>query len=460
MIFSSITFIFYFLPLVLILYYLSPRKYRNIVLFAMSLVFYFVGERKLTVIFVISIIFHYLWGLLLSKYPQKKYLVAGVLFDIALLTYFKYSNFFISNINQLFGIDIDLLSLTLPIGISFFTFQGMSYLVDVYRKDIEVQKSFINFGTYISFFPQLIAGPIVRYKDIEKDLTSRKENTEDFVLGIKRLIIGFAKKIIIADSFALLIKNLSAMVDKTILSTILEALSYTFQLYFDFSAYSDMAIGLGLFFGFHFLENFNYPLFASSITDFWRKWHISLSSWFKDYVYIPLGGSRVKKYRHIINILAVWLLTGFWHGANWNFILWGLYFGIILIIEKFFLLKHLTKHKIISFFYTFTVVVIGFVIFNHSDIKELFVFLANMFGLNGLPFSNAMTIYYLKSSIVLFILAFIFASPLVKNLSIKLKTKDYNLYFAINSVVLSLLLILSISYLLSASFSPFLYFRF
>lgn len=458
MVFSSISFIFYFLPIVLVVYYLTSRKYKNLVLLISSLAFYFIGEEKLIIVFISSIIFNYLWAFAIDKYHNKASLVVGVVFNLGLLAYFKYANFFIGNLNNIFNINIKLLNITLPIGISFFTFQGISYLIDVYRKDTEVQKSLISFATYISFFPQLIAGPIVRYTDVEDDLRNRQDNSDDFVLGIKRFVLGLAKKIIIADSLALFISSLNEMVTKTVLSHILEAIAYTFQLYFDFSAYSDMAIGLGLFFGFHFLENFNYPLFATSITDFWRKWHISLSSWFKDYLYIPLGGSRVKPMRHIFNIMVVWLLTGFWHGANYNFIIWGLYFGIILIIEKYFLLNHLKRHKVVGHIYTFIIVVFGFVIFNHSDLNELITFITNMLGLNGLAFSNSETIYYLESNLVLLIISFIFASPLLKNLYGRIKNYRWTYYLEYTGLII--IFILSISYLVSASFSPFLYFRF
>lgn len=460
MVFSSITFIFYFLPLCLAIYYLVPRSYRNLVLFIASLGFYFVGEGPLVLLFLFSIIFHYLWAKVIVKYHNKPSLVIGIGFDLLLLGYFKYFNFFLDNLNHLTGLGINVARITLPIGISFFTFQGMSYLIDVYRQDVEAADSLVGFGTYLALFPQLIAGPIVRYEDVAKDIKSRNENSADFVKGIKRFIIGFGKKVIIADSMAIVIETMAAMTSKTVVSYWLEALAITMQLYFDFSAYSDMAIGLGLFFGFHFLENFNYPLFATSITDFWRKWHISLSSWFKDYVYIPLGGSRVGKYRHLFNIMLVWMLTGFWHGADWNFVLWGLYFGIILIIEKYFLKPFLDKHHLMAWFYSFVVVVVGFVIFHYSDLNALGNFLASAFGFGGLTFINTETLYYLESYLVLMLIAFLGASPLLKKCATKLELKYPQLSFYGQWLLLAVIFILTLSYLLGASFSPFLYFRF
>ena len=458
MVFSSISFIFYFLPLVLGIYYLMAKRYRNAVLFLASLVFYFIGEGPLTIIFIISIIWHYLVGRLIEKYHKKSILIIGILFDIALLGYFKYANFVVDNLNLL-GLNIKLAKIILPIGISFFTFQGMSYLADVYSKSVKAADSLVDFGAYLALFPQLIAGPIVRYEDVANDLKNRQENSDDFVAGIRRFIIGLSKKTILADSLGFAAKTFAELSSRTILSSWLEALAITLQLYFDFSAYSDMAIGIGLLFGFHFLENFNYPLFATSITDFWRRWHISLGTWFKDYIYIPLGGSRVKPFRRVINIMAVWFLTGLWHGANWTFIFWGVYFGVILLLEKYFYLDKLKKHPFIGWVYTFIIVLMGFVIFNSDSLALAFDFIAGMWGIKGLALWDSQCLYYLKNFLVLLLVSFILAAPWLKDFfkqKIKASTfKDIIVYCS-----LAILFLLSLSYLVANSFSPFLYFRF
>ena len=374
---------------------------------------------------------------------------------------YKYSNFFIENINSITNANIPYLQIVLPLGISFFTFQNISYLIDVYRGKVEPQKNILKYGTYITLFPQLIAGPIVRYKDVDKELSNRKESFNDFANGVNRFVIGLAKKVLIANTIGKMCVILNQMASKTVLSHILEALGYTIQIYFDFSGYSDMAIGLALLFGFHFKENFNYPLIATSITDFWRRWHISLSSFFRDYVYIPLGGNRVSKIKWIRNILVVWILTGFWHGASWNFILWGLYCFIFLLLEKLFLSKYLKK-GVIAHIYTLIIVIISFVIFNMPDLSSIKEYLKSMLGLNGLQFINKETIYYLKNYITIIIISCIAATPVVNNVLAKAQNnkvlgKTVNILQPV--CILGILVICTAS-LLSNSFNPFIYFRF
>jgi len=459
MVFSSITFIYFFLPAILIAYYIVPKKHRNLVLLLFSLLFYFYGERN--IVLILSCLLNYTFGTIIGKTKDKKYLILGIITNIAILMYYKYSNFFISNINQILNSNIQYLNLILPLGISFFTFQNISYLIDVYKKDVPAQKNVLKYATYITLFPQLIAGPIVRYKDVDNEISNRKEDFENFSNGVIRFIIGLSKKVLIANTIGEMASILNQMVTKTVLSHILEAIGYTVQIYFDFSGYSDMAIGLGLMFGFHFKENFNYPLIAKNITDFWRRWHISLTSFFRDYIYIPLGGNRVSKVKWIRNILVVWALTGFWHGASWNFIVWGLYFFVFLILEKLFLHKVL-KNSFISHIYTLSIVLISFVIFNMPDLNSIVIFLKNMTGFGNLSFINAETIYYLKNYLILLVIAFLSATPILKNLTIKIKEK-WNLDFVVNTLqivsIFSLLIITTAS-LLSSSFNPFIYFRF
>lgn len=355
MIFSSLTFLFVFLPFVLLIYYISKDKYRNYILLLVSLLFYSWGEPKFIILMLISILFNYYFAIFIDKYREnnkvtKAILIGSLIFNIGLLFFFKYFNFFINNFNSLFSSNISIMKIILPIGISFYTFQILSYVVDVYKDDVKVQKNICYLGAYISFFPQLIAGPIVRYCDIEKQLNNRIVNFDKVVVGIRRFIIGLGKKVIIANNVAIIadtIFNSNNLGNYGIGILIIGTLAYTIQIYFDFSGYSDMAIGLGKLFCFDFLENFNYPYIATSITDFWRRWHISLSSWFRDYVYIPLGGNRVSKLKFLRNIFVVWMLTGLWHGASWNYVIWGIYFGIILMFEKLVYGKFLKKIPIV-----------------------------------------------------------------------------------------------------------------
>lgn len=349
MLFSSITFLYYFLPILLGIYFIVPSKYKNGILLLFSLFFYFYGEPQYIWVLLLSCLINYYAGKWIGKNNKSKQakwiLIGSIVLDVSLLFYFKYTNFMIQNINSLFSTHISLFSVVMPIGISFFTFQTMSYVIDVYQGKVEYNKSFLNFATYVTLFPQLVAGPIVRYSTIEQELKERTHSYELFAKGVNRFVIGLSKKILLANLLGEMCEQLGSLPTQTILSNWMEAIGYSFQIYFDFSGYSDMAIGLGLLFGFHFLENFNYPFIASSITDFWRRWHISLSSWLRDYVYIPLGGNRVTKIKWIRNIIIVWFLTGFWHGAAWNFIVWGLYFAVLLLLEKLFLHSFLKNIK-------------------------------------------------------------------------------------------------------------------
>jgi len=399
----------------------------------------------------------------LEKHRKKSILVSLLAIHIGALGLFKYSDFTINNINQIFGSKIPLLKLALPIGISFYTFQIISYVVDVYRGKVKAQKSFLKLATYVSLFPQLIAGPIVRYETIEKELDSRTSNFENFAYGVRRFVIGLGKKVLIANMLGELCDVFSTTNEKSILFYWIFAISYSLQIYFDFSAYSDMAIGLGRMFGFHFLENFNYPYISKSITEFWRRWHMSLSSWFRDYVYIPLGGNRKETIILVRNIFIVWALTGIWHGANWTFVIWGLMFGIMLIIEKLFLTKHLEKMpSILQRIYVLFTVMISFIIFNANSIGEAWNNIIGLFGANGESLINASTIYYLKSYLVVLVIAIIGSTPLLKNIIEKLKTKTNanKIINLLEPIAMASILIIVTAYLVDNSYNPFLYFRF
>lgn len=458
MIFSSIYFIYYFLIIFLILYFITPKKFKNYTLLLGSLFFYFYGDSKYIVLLLISSLVNYILGRLISKKNKKLFLIIGLIFNFGLLFYFKYFNFFLSNINSLFKTNINLFSIVLPLGISFYTFKNASYLIDVYKNRVNSEKNFINYFTYIAMFPSLIQGPIVRYKDI--DLKDKKISFDNFAMGVERFIIGLSKKVILADTLAKLVTSLTNMEVQTVVSLWVKATSDIVKLYLDFSGYTDMAIGLGLMIGIKIMENFDYPLSTYSITSFWRKWHISLSSWFKDYIYIPLGGNRKGKFRKYFNIFVVWFLTGLWHGASWNFILWGLYFGTILVIEKRFFLKFFEKHKIIGNIVTNILVVIGFVFFyNEKNILDIFI---KMFTGKGISFTNVSTNYYLLNYLVLLIISFIACTPLLKNIINKCKNnKNLNIVISIvEPIVLIGLLVLSTAFIVDASSNSFLYFRF
>ena len=419
MIFSSIPFLFFFLPCVFIGYYCVPDRYKNAILLVFSLLFYAWGEPKYILLMVTTIIIGYVFGLAIEKNRNKRigkwYCVFAVSIFLLNLGFFKYADFFIDNIMNLTGVSLSLLHLALPIGISFYTFQIISYIVDVYRGE-KAMSNIIDLGAYIAMFPQLIAGPIVRYQTIHDQLHNRIHSMSLFAQGVQRFIIGLSKKILLANQFGIFVETFKQTQDGSVLYMWMYVIAIALQIYFDFSGYSDMAIGLGKMFGFHFLENFNYPFIANSITDFWRRWHISLGTWFKDYVYIPLGGNRVSVVRQLLNILIVWFLTGFWHGAAWNFILWGLYFGILLVIEKFWLAKRLKNHPLISHIYVLVFVSISFVIFDASSLESIFNQLKALFGLRDLPLVSMEALYYLKSYGVLFVVGLVAATPLFTSL--------------------------------------------
>lgn len=458
MVFSSITFLFYFLPLVLFSYFLSPSKLKNLTLLIFSLIFYTFGEPKYIFIMIFSTIVDYIHALIIDKYRNtlnaKIAFISSIVINLSLLVFFKYSNFFISIINSIFSANLDLLNLTLPIGISFYTFQTMSYTIDVYKNEAKPQKNILNLATFITLFPQLVAGPIVRYVDIAKQLDTRNSDIDKIYNGIYRFIIGLSKKILLANNLGIIWSSIkiSQYRELSILTSWLGIICFSLQIYFDFSGYSDMAIGLGKIFGFDFLENFNFPYISKSITEFWRRWHISLGLWFRDYVYIPLGGNKVSKLKWFRNIFIVWFLTGLWHGASFNFILWGLYFGFILILEKLFILNIL--NKLPDFFkhtYTLLLVIIGFVFFEIENLKDIFNYFNAMFNLNN-EFIDSTFIYYLTPNITLIIISIISSTPLIKNIL------DKNIYIRFIFIILGF--ILSVSFLVDSSFNPFLYFRF
>ena len=466
MLFSSIPFLYYFLPSVLILYFIAPKKFKNTVLMLSSLVFYGWGEPKYVILMIASIIIGYFSGILIEAFSQKNlskvFLGVSVAVNLGFLAYFKYADFFIENFNTVTGLSISLLRIALPIGISFYTFQILSYTIDVYRNDVPAQKNIINLATYITMFPQLIAGPIVRYSDIAKQLEERTHSFENFSKGIRRFVLGLGKKILIANTLGELCDIFKDSNDKSVLFYWLYAVAFGLHVYFDFSGYSDMAIGLGRIFGFRFSENFNYPYISKSATEFWRRWHMSLGTWFRDYVYIPLGGNRVSKPIWFFNIFVVWFLTGFWHGAAWNFIIWGLFFAVLLIVEKLVLLKYLNKRKVLSRVYTLVAVGISFVIFNATDMKEAFSYIGGMFGVGEISLVSTEFFYYLKNFAVTLVIGVIGATPIVKRSVEKIfqNSKISKIIWILEPVGLVALLAVMTAYLVDGSFNPFLYFRF
>ena len=463
MLFTSISFLYYFLPTIIILYFITPKKYRNYILLIFSIIFYMYGEPKYVILMLVEILVAYFGALLIDKYKSKEIFLITIIIHIGLLCVFKYTDLFIGTINSIFKTNISFLNITLPIGISFYTFQILSYVIDVYRGKVKVQKNILKLATYVSLFPQLIAGPIVRYETICDELDNRDETIEKFSLGVRRFIIGLAKKVLIANMLGELCTKFSLVDERSVLFYWIFAISYMLQVYFDFSAYSDMAIGLGKMFGFTFLENFNYPFISKSITEFWRRWHISLSSWFKDYVYIPLGGSRKGTLKLVRNILIVWFLTGIWHGAAYNFIIWGLFIGVFLVIEKLWLSKYISKlPKFLRNIYVLFIIMISFIMFNAGSINEAFFNIKGLFGLNKEVFINNYTIYYLKSYLIVLIIAIFGATPLFKNIIEKLKkSKCLNkIINVLEPIFLIILLLLVTAYLIDSSYNPFLYFRF
>ena len=467
MLFSSIPFLYYFLPLVLAVYFLTPRAGKNAVLFLSSLLFYAWGEPRFCIFMLLSIAQGYVFGRLIEKHAQNKkrsklFLTASVALSLALLAYCKYADFFLSSVNAVTGLSFKLLHVTLPIGISFYTFQILSYVVDVYRGEVPAQKSFLKLGTYIAMFPQLIAGPIVRYADIAPQLDSRQTTLEDVSSGACRFVIGLSKKVLLANVLYELITAFQQSRDLSVLYFWLYAVSFALQLYFDFSGYSDMAIGLGRIFGFRFQENFNYPYISGSITEFWRRWHISLGSWFRDYVYIPLGGNRVSKAKWLRNILVVWMLTGLWHGASWNFVLWGLGFAVLLVAEKLVYGRLLQRTHVLKHVYTLLLVTLSFVLFNADSVSEAVSQLGTMFGAGGLPLVSTEGVYYLKSYAGTFLFAAIGATPLVSNAISRFgKTRfGAQALTVLQPLVMLALLAACTAFLVDGSFNPFLYFRF
>ncbi|EHM45619.1 MBOAT family O-acyltransferase [Flavonifractor plautii] len=465
MLFSSIPFLYYFLPLVLAVYFLTPARFRNAVLLLASLIFYAWGEPKYVLLMLASILSGYGFGLLQERYRGQKgaKLVCGlsVAVSLSFLLYFKYADFFLENFNAATGLGVPLLRIALPIGISFYTFQIISYTVDVYRGE-PAQKNLIYLAAYVAMFPQLIAGPIVRYSDIAQQLEHRSHSTALAAEGVRRFLIGLGKKILIANQLGELCSVFRASDEKSVLFYWLYAVAFALHIYFDFSGYSDMAIGLGKVFGFHFLENFNYPYISASITEFWRRWHMSLGTWFRDYVYIPLGGNRVGRARQLLNILVVWMLTGFWHGAAWNFVVWGLMFAVLLIMEKLWLLKPLSKCRPLAHLYVVFFVVISFVIFNAENMGQALSDIGGLFGAGGIPLVSAEAVYCLRSFALVLILAVFGATPLLRNGLVRLSQYPTagKVLNALEPFTLFVLLLVMTGYLVDGSFNPFLYFRF
>lgn len=474
MVFSSINFIFIFLPLLFLFYFIIPKKFcpvRNFILLAASFAFYAYGEPRYLVIMLISILLNYIFGLLLSvkRFKRKKIILAAAVFlNLSLLAYFKYTNFFLSNLYALMGKEFTLLNIVMPIGISFFTFQGLSYVLDIFMGHAKAQKNPLHVALYISLFPQLIAGPIVRYQTIANEIVERHENSTEAAEGVRRFLLGLGKKMLIANAMGAVADTVFAVETAEMAASLawVGAIAYTFQIYFDFSGYSDMAIGLGKVFGFHFLENFNYPYISKSITEFWRRWHISLSTWFRDYVYIPLGGNRVSSGRHYFNIFAVWFLTGFWHGAAWNFIAWGLYFAVLLLLEKKFLSERLVQcPKLMQHAYACFFIVLGWIIFRSNGLSYALSYIQVLFGLRGTGFLDRQTVYLLIEYRVEFIIAIVASLP-VKAWAERFfaKRKDSvlcNAVFYHGQNVFSLAIFaLSVIYLINSTFNPFIYFRF
>ncbi len=462
MLFSGITFLYAFLPVTLAAYFAVPKKAKNFVLLIASLIFYFFGEPVYTLLLIFSSISDYLHSLYIEKHRGEKKaktaLISSIIINLAMLGFFKYTDFFIGVVNGILGTQIPLLNVPLPIGISFFTFQTMSYTIDVYRGRAKCERNFFTLATFVCLFPQLVAGPIVRYTDISRELSDREHRMEDVAAGVRRFVVGLGKKVLIANAMGELCMVFRDSPEKSVLFYWIYAIAYTLQIYFDFSGYSDMAIGLGRIFGFRFPENFDYPYISRSITEFWRRWHMTMGGWFRDYVYIPLGGNRVSSGRWFFNIFVVWFLTGFWHGADWTFIVWGLLYGVLLVVEKLFLLKHLEKSRVLSRIYVLLFVVIGFVIFNADGIGGAVSDLGGMFGAGGLPFISGQTLYYLKSYGLLILAAVIGSMPILKKLYAKLE--DKRIMTVLEPIALCAVMVVVTAYLVDGSFNPFLYFRF
>lgn len=468
MVFSSIGFIFVFLSATLLCYFIVPKKLCNLVLLISSLIFYYIGEQHLIWLMIASSLTDYFCSLGIEHFREKKgmtrlFLCISLVINLSLLGYFKYADLFINSFNALTGAAIPLLKIALPIGISFYTFQTMSYTIDVYRGEVRAEKNFINFAAYVTLFPQLVAGPIVRYETVAAELKERSVTLEKFSLGISRFCIGLGKKVLIANSLAALVKLYAeAEGGHTVLMAWAYAIALPLQIYFDFSGYSDMAIGLGHMFGFTFLENFNYPFIAKTATDFWRRWHMSLGTWFRDYVYFPMGGNRVKPARHIFNLLVVWFITGMWHGASYNFILWGVYYGVLIILEKYIYGKYLEKSHVISRIYFFFVTVFGFIIFDTENLSQVFSKFGELFGVGTTALYDTSSLFYVSSYLFTLGIALVCAMPIGKKLRAKLceKEKSRAVFTCLGYAACFAMLIVSTAYLIDGSYNPFLYFRF
>lgn len=466
MVFSSILFMFAYLPIVLLVYYIAPAKWRNPWLFAVNLVFYGWGEPVYIVLMMFSICLNYFAGYFIEKFRDdraraKRVLVINTVVNLAMLVFFKYFDMILSAISLIPGVSLSPIGLTLPIGISFYTFQTMSYPIDLYRGDCDVQKNFISFGTFVALFPQLIAGPIVRYKDVASQLSFRANDVDQFASGIQRFIVGLGKKVLIANNIGLLWDSYAALgaSELTVIGSWLGALAFGMQIYFDFSGYSDMAIGLGRMLGFEFLENFDYPYISTSATEFWRRWHISLGSWFRDYLYIPLGGNRCGKYRQLLNLLIVWAATGIWHGASWTFLIWGLYYGVLIIIEKQTFGKWLEKgwHRIIGHVYCIFLVTLAWPMFQLADLGQCAPYYKAMFGAGSAGFISSGDIYNLRSYLIIMLIGAIAVTPVGKKLYDKIPVRARTV---IVPVLVVAVLAVSTAYLVDATYNPFLYFRF
>lgn len=469
MVFSSLLFLFCFFPIVLIVYFLCPRRGRNLVLFLASLIFYAWGEPVYVVLMLFSTWLDYMLGARVDQCKEKgdmhgakKAVITSAVINLSLLGVFKYSDFIIGNINTLTGLQLPLPQLALPIGISFYTFQTMSYTIDIYRGEAKRQYNIIAFGAYVALFPQLIAGPIVRYQTVADEMMGRKENIDDFAGGISRFMVGLGKKVLLANSIGVVWEQVCGlgMENLPVLSAWIGIAAYSFQIYFDFSGYSDMAIGLGRMFGFHFLENFEYPYMSKSITEFWRRWHISLGTWFREYVYIPLGGNRKGIKRQILNLAIVWMLTGIWHGASWNFLLWGVYYGIILILEKLFLLRWMEKWpRVFRHVYAIFLIAVGWVLFALTDLGQVGAYLSAMFGANGMGWANGATWYLLGSNALLLVVLILASTDLPKRAALYLEKNTFVRVVLKNAAIVAVFL-LAVVYLVNGAYNPFLYFRF
>ena len=468
MVFSSLEFMFLYFPVVLLLYFVTPLKWRNVTLFVTSLIFYGWGEPLYMFLMLATITVDYFFGWMVGKYREsnrkraRAYMVAAIVINLAILGFFKYANLVVDTITALTGVTLTHIDVPLPVGISFYTFQALSYVIDVYRMDANAQRNYTAFGTYVTLFPQLIAGPIVRYKDVDDQLRSRTHSMERFASGVRTLAAGMGKKVLLANAAGEIWARISEAPETTVAAAWLGIIMYTFQIYFDFSGYSDMAIGLGKMMGFSFRENFYYPYMANSVTDFWRRWHISLSTWFREYVYIPLGGNRRGRGRQIVNLLAVWFLTGLWHGASWNFVLWGLYYFVLLMLEKTFLLKLLDKlPKFVSHVYTLITVVFGWLLFVSTDFASGLNYLATMFGFGrATGFIDAGGVFDWTSSLILLVILVIASTPYPRKWLYRLWEKYDAPVRAVTAVLCLAVFFIALAYLVNSSYNPFLYYRF